>query len=331
MTTTDLESITNLKIGGVTACVGPKTGLNVICSLQVAEHLARETGKGNVLYINTVQPDQFLYSSIRKHINKEFSIKTNDKRITYETSVLGLITADKDNLNNLITENQIKFVIINSWEFASKDYRRKEELIFMILGWLQQHKVTIIVFSESVRQTPLSEKIQRGGGIGKLAAIAQDIKVLTEPLPEPIVSHLFDDLEQEEAEIYNFSWTPLNVQELHNVVYLYCDSYTGWYAKHKYDKWESKCEQVLKLVNDELAERKISIREWVEKNKKVQVRLKAQRNLEKKAQFIKDNDLTDKFPDSNSSNGENSVQLHYGPDKLPIRLEEKNIARELLL
>ena len=327
MITTDLEAITNVRIGGVTACVGPKTGVNIICSLQIAEHLARKTEKGNVLYINTVQPDQFLYSSIRKHVNKEFSIQTNDKRITYETSVMGLLNADKEHLNTLITENQIKYVIINSWEFASKDYRRKEELIFMILGWLQQHRVTVIVFSESVKQTPLSEKIQRGGGIGKLAAIAQEIKVLTEPPPEPIVSHLFDDLEKEEGEVYNFSWTPLNKQELNNVVHLYCDTYTGWFENHRYEKWESKCEQVLTLVNDELAERKISIKEWVARNQKVRVRFKAERNFQKKAQFVKDNDLTDVFPNAE----EDALQHHYGSDKLPIRLKQKDIARELLL
>ncbi len=67
----------------------------------------------------------------------------------------------------------------------------------------------------------------------------------------------------------------------------------------------------------------MTIKEWVQRHQKVLSRLNAQRNAAKAEANQLDNDFV------NSS--DNEVSIHYGPDKLPIRLEEKVRVRELLL
>ena len=75
-------------------------------------------------------------------------------------------------------ELQPKTIIINSLDLSSKDYRRKEELLYTVMEWLGTYDVSIVIFSELRKRIPKQGKIQQGGGVGKFAAIAEEIQML---------------------------------------------------------------------------------------------------------------------------------------------------------
>jgi hypothetical protein len=75
----------------------------------------------------------------------------------------------------------VRFIIINSLEFSSKDYRRKDDLLYQIKIWANEFDVSIILFSERVKSVATKGKIQRGSGAGKFACVAAAITYLSEP------------------------------------------------------------------------------------------------------------------------------------------------------
>lgn len=105
-----------------------------------------------------------------------------------------------EDLDTLIKGRSIGYIIINSWDFASKDYRRKAALIYLLNGWMDKYNVTVLVFSERMAKAPESQKIARGMGVGKLAAIAQEIKILKEDKPK-----VEEEDEEENEEIWDES------------------------------------------------------------------------------------------------------------------------------
>ena len=76
-------------------------------------------------------------------------------------------------------------------------------------------------------------------------------------------------------------------------------------------------------LNKELESKQWLIKQWVHYNQQVQSRLNAERNFNKRSE--------NKLPDEFIGSEDDGVSLHYGPDKLPIRIEEKNRVREKLM
>jgi hypothetical protein len=160
MNTHDIASIAMLKKSGLTVCVSESTGTNIALSIRTAEHIAKTSAQGNVLYINTVQTSRQLASSIRAHADPEFSEMTKDPRITYESSPYGLILDEKYHYEAQIAKREITYVIINSWEFASKDYRRKGDLIFLLNRWMEKYGMTVLVFAEKMKSAPECQEME---------------------------------------------------------------------------------------------------------------------------------------------------------------------------
>jgi hypothetical protein len=66
-------------------------------------------------------------------------------------------------------------LIINSLVFSSKDFRCREELMFQIMHWTNFSGIGALIFAESSKYSLRPGKLQSGGGMGKLAAIAKSI------------------------------------------------------------------------------------------------------------------------------------------------------------
>ncbi len=166
--------------GKITLCMGEETGSNITASLMTAAALARDPRTGPVLYLNTVQPSRKLGMTIRSGIDPAFSSDKKNLRLGFITIEPGLLSGSRYYVEEQIEKMKAKTLIINSLDFASKDYRRKEELIFTVMEWLARYDLNIIIFSEMRKSLPKPGKIQRGGGVGKLAAVAEEIEIVGE-------------------------------------------------------------------------------------------------------------------------------------------------------
>jgi hypothetical protein len=92
-------------------------------------------------------------------------------------------------------------LIISGWEWASKSWRLKEDLMFFLREIAEETGMAIIVYSQS-RTNPVAGRIDRGG-IGKLATIAlsivriEDDEESAEKPQEPVIISPKDEIEAE--------------------------------------------------------------------------------------------------------------------------------------
>ncbi len=176
MNTIDLENQAALRGGALTLCVGEETGINIQHSIEMAAQLAAAKS-GPVLYINTIQTPRRLGMSV---LSVTGNNQKSDPNLSFFSCEPGLLSSEKGRIEQCIEALMPKTIIINSLDFASKDYRRKEELIFSVMEWLGRYDTNILIFSELRKSLPKPGKIQRGGGVGKLAAIAEEIRLVGE-------------------------------------------------------------------------------------------------------------------------------------------------------
>src|SRR5689334_7171901 len=122
MNTYEIETLSALKGGALTLCLGSSTGANITGSLQVAHEIAYTLGRGKVLYINTVQTKRQLAASVRKMEKSGVAEEENKTEIEYLTSTTGALSELKELIRKYL-ERGVRFILINSLEFSSKDYR----------------------------------------------------------------------------------------------------------------------------------------------------------------------------------------------------------------
>ncbi|MEP7236085.1 MAG: hypothetical protein ABI778_12390, partial [Ignavibacteriota bacterium] len=166
--------------GKITLCIGAETGSNITASLVSAASLARDPRTGPVLYLNTIQTPRKLGMSIRSTTNMPYSEGKQNPRLSFYCVEPGLFSGECAAIERRIEEMKATTIIINSLDFASKDYRRREELIFTVMDWLARYDLNIIIFSEMRKSLPKPGKIQYGGGVGKLAGIAESVETVGE-------------------------------------------------------------------------------------------------------------------------------------------------------
>ena len=169
--------------------LGDTTGSNIQASLAHAGQITQFNRFSTVLYINTVQTDRKFSESVRKvfqgsHITAEAFPVDERKIVHIINSPLGELHKLRGKIEGKIWENSITTVIINSWEFASKNSRFREELLFLIKHLLEGNAEegatypfdpqTVIIYGEAPSHTPVAGKIQRGG-YGKLSGLADKV------------------------------------------------------------------------------------------------------------------------------------------------------------
>jgi hypothetical protein len=178
MNTNALQNQIIPRQGGLTLCMGEETGENITRSLAAAAALSRNLAHGPVLYINTIQTSRQLGNTMRAEIDPGFSSAKANPNLFFFTAPPGMLSSNSDRVEQFMEELGPKTIIINSLDLSSKDYRRKEELLFTVMGWLGKYDISIVIFSQLRKQIPKAGKIQYGGGVGKFAAIAEEIQVI---------------------------------------------------------------------------------------------------------------------------------------------------------
>jgi hypothetical protein len=120
------------------------------------------------------------------------------KLLRLETCIRGNLVADRRYYSDLRVAYGAKVLIVSGWEWSSKSWRLKEDLIFHLREIAEDEDVAIIVYSQA-RSNPEQGCFDRGG-VGKLSAIAATImRINDDPDEEPmseIVYMASDELEK---------------------------------------------------------------------------------------------------------------------------------------
>ena len=278
----DLETVSAMKRGAVMLCLGSSTGSNITGSLEAAHRISQTLGRGKVLYINTVQTKRQLAAKVRSVEEARSSDakvgsaepESGIDQIEYMTSEAGMLSGMGRVITNSIRRG-VKFIIINSLEFSSKDYRRKDELLYQIMQWTGSFGAGVLIFAESPNVAPKPGKIHRGGGTGKLAAIAKSIIFTADAEDEyedrsddnDNDSDDFDDFEIDDLDVLDtddddeesddeneedeFSkWKPANMEEEIAICLSYKKNHPE-FKKTEGDIWFRERLRILDLIRDE--------------------------------------------------------------------------------
>lgn len=174
----EIDMLAESKKGLLTMCVGTGTGENIITSLQVAEKMAELDETANILYINTVMTPRQLGSEIRRHIDSDYSSETPNPQIRHVTLQPGKLNNAEIEIRTELGKG-VRYIIVNSLEFSSRDSRRRDVLLFQIMEWLLEFGIGVMVFCERSNSIASHGHIQRGG-IGKYAGLAANINYLSD-------------------------------------------------------------------------------------------------------------------------------------------------------
>ncbi|MDP4220055.1 MAG: hypothetical protein Q8916_13110 [Bacteroidota bacterium] len=353
MTTYEIEILSSIKRGAVSLFMGNSTGTNITDSLRVAREIAHTLGRGKVLYINTVQTKRQLSASVAKlagNPEKTQNILTSDPNILYLTSVAGMLSSMEEFVRKAL-DRGVKFIIINSLEFSSKDYRRRDELIFQIMQWMNSFGTGVLLFAESPRQAPRRGKIQRSGGAGKLAALAKTIVFSADPEDEYRMPEKEDenddfedfeefDPEDEERDIEAFGeivdddddadtpeWKPANMDEEIAICQAYKKNHPEFKAIEG-EIWIEERERILALIAEE---KRRHAKRLAKQQKKQAAKEKKKEKHSPSPKVAPDGAIVysaDKPAAQNGKSDEKAAPLPPNPD-VPAR--RTNGAREMLI
>ena len=169
----------------ITLLLGSSIGSNIDASLSHAKELVRALPAGSVLYLNTVQNTRAMWESARKHGLKPSPVGTclvddNYRRVIYIMNIpRGDLYRWRDRIKEFLHEGYIQYVVVNSWEFSSRNSRYREEAVFLMKeltdGLEGGHQpVHALIYGEEMTSSPQAQKIQRNG-YGKLSGLAKRI------------------------------------------------------------------------------------------------------------------------------------------------------------
>jgi len=170
----------------LTILLGSTIGGNVRLSIAHANEIAR-TCEGNVLYINTVQPWRILRRNVRSVLG-EFEADDNNaviaapgKSVYYFHCPLGELGEKQYQILDFVRYNNVRTIIVNSWEFAAKNYLHRERLVYAMQNLLDGDvslpsdiALSILIYAQAPKTIPEAEKAH-SGKLGKLAALATRI------------------------------------------------------------------------------------------------------------------------------------------------------------
>jgi hypothetical protein len=170
----------------VNIIIGKSIGRNILSGIRHGFDISRsEEYDGNVLYVNTVQTSKQLDESIAQVLGKpaeepDSPLPPDHRCIYFLTVHQGELARRKWDILEYIMYKKVKTVIINSWEWASKNFSYREELLFFFqeltegtpYGSLEP--ASVLIYSQMRKVNPEAGMLQRGG-LGKLAAMAQRV------------------------------------------------------------------------------------------------------------------------------------------------------------
>ncbi|MEP7235528.1 MAG: hypothetical protein ABI778_09555, partial [Ignavibacteriota bacterium] len=180
----------------ITLLLGEDQAMNTEASLSHAIELLRSVESGSIIYLNTVQtPRAILAASRNLGLDPDDGglIEVDDdqyKLIQIVTIARGELHRQRKWIDFLLSENNVTHVIVNSWQFAGRNSRCREEAIFLLkeltcgleedtskAGSAKADPVSVIVYGEEPKN---KIQAQRTSGIyGKLAALAKKVECIS--------------------------------------------------------------------------------------------------------------------------------------------------------
>ena len=161
--------------GEITVYCGNHAGENVLGSLRQASKISKSKRRGNILYINTIYTTRRLFESARKELANPVKEKLGEQEgIFFKNIIVGDLAKYLGELREMIEEHDIKHIIINSWDLANRSYGYKEKVLFGLMGFTRELGVSVLIYSQAKMTNAVPGEMHRGG-LGKLAAIADDI------------------------------------------------------------------------------------------------------------------------------------------------------------
>jgi hypothetical protein len=203
------EVATSKKQYAPTRGVNPFTGINE--SEEYDKMLARDAGNMNVLYINTLAAPTRLEEEISEVLPEmdQWVWQGRDKGAAFPYPDLplnilharaGTLTKDegRKELFNYIKQNKVDLVVINSFEFASRTQREKDDMVHLLKDLCDERGVSIVVFTHESEKRLIAGASRRGpiGSLSILSNFVSTVKAMAEELYVPGVC------ETEEDEVY---------------------------------------------------------------------------------------------------------------------------------
>ncbi len=167
----EVERDHNIAFEDISVFVGQSVRENTQCAFRKALRLIDLDLYKKVLVINT---------SVRQHWALREAREIDSDRIGDQLSkpvtVMGVPCGDLckefEAIGSIISRHKIGAVIINSWEFASRDGRYKDNLLYQLRCLIESQGVSVIIYSHFTNVSAVDIGIPKRGSIGKLSAIA---------------------------------------------------------------------------------------------------------------------------------------------------------------
>jgi hypothetical protein len=188
--------------GEITVYCGDHALANVHASLKQAREIAGSSRQGNIMYVNTVFTTRKMLVAARMEldgVNKgdgRTKVRPTEEELAspsgmrvrptgdtelgakegifFQHVIIGDLCKYLGDIREAIEANDIKFLIVNSWEFANRSYGYKEKALFGLLNIANEFGVSVLVYSQVNMNNARAGEMHRGG-LGKLAAVAGDI------------------------------------------------------------------------------------------------------------------------------------------------------------
>ena len=182
---TTYQPLPKIQPNGITLLLGSSTGSNINASLSHAIELVKSQPSGSVLYLNTVQDTRSMFLSARKlgldpDGNGLCHVDGDVRKVIY---ILNITRGDlyrwRDTIKEFLYMGYIQYVMVNSWEFSSKNSRYREEAVFFMKELTEgleggYQPIHALIYAEEIPSKPLVQKIQRNG-FGKLTGLVQTV------------------------------------------------------------------------------------------------------------------------------------------------------------
>jgi hypothetical protein len=176
--------------GEITVYCGDHARANVHSSLQQAREIAASSRQGKIMYVNTVFSTRKLLEAARRELGDsrtDFSpsVKEGDGRtkvhptkeiegIFFKHVIIGDLCKYLGEIREMIEANDIKYLIVNSWDFANRSYGYKEKALFGLMNIANELGISVLIYSQARMRGAVAGEMHRTG-LGKLAAVADAI------------------------------------------------------------------------------------------------------------------------------------------------------------
>jgi hypothetical protein len=172
--------------GEITVYCGDHARANVHGSLKQAREIAASSRRANIMYVNTVFSTRKLLEAARLELGETDGLRVRPtgnsgqvavgakEGIFFQHVIIGDLCKYLGEIRETIGANEIKYLIINSWDFANRSYGYKEKALFGLMRIASELGVSVIIYSQARMNGAVAGEMHRGG-LGKLAAVADAI------------------------------------------------------------------------------------------------------------------------------------------------------------